>query len=307
MGGVAEYIHALSREVGRIDRTGIPDGMCIGLDVGGYRNAGQRCDFLHKLAGGAHADGHGFGKGLTELTLQPLRGSLGDFRVEHDIEVGVWQALQIGRAGAQGGYDGNIHAHAAQELADFLDVITVAKAQGAGAQDVAARAACAVHRACRIRLLCQATHQVVEGLGSAPVFLALVGRQLQCHHRNGQVQRLRQAARIVLNQLGGARSTHQHGLGRKPVVRVFHGGFEQLCRIATEVTRLEGGVGHRRAAGQALDHGEQQVGVGVALGCVHHVMHIRHGRGHAHGADVRRAFVCPECELHGVRLLRRPA
>ena len=272
--------------------------MCIGLDVGGYRNTGQCGDFLHKLAGGAHADGYGFGKGLPELALQPLRSGLRDFGIEHDIEVSVRQALQIGCAGAQGGHDGHIHAHAGQQLADFLDVIAVAEAQGAGAQDVAARAACTLSGACHIGLLRQAANQVVEGLGSAPVFLALVGGQLQCHHRNRQVQRLRQAARVVLNQLGGARSTHQHGLGRKTVVGVFHGGFEQLCRIATEVTRLEGGVGHRRAAGQALDHGEQQVGVGVALGCVHHVMHIRHGRGHAHGADVRRAFVCPECELH---------
>ena len=223
--------------------------MRIGLDVGGHRNTGQFGDFLHKLAGGAHANRYGFGEGLTELALQPLRGGLGDFGVKNDVEVSVRQALHIGSAGAQGGDDGHIHAHAVQQLADFFHVIAVAKAQGAGAQDVAARAACAVHRACHIGLLRQAAHQVVEGLGSAPVFLALVGGQLQCHHWNRQVQRQRQAARVVLNQLRRARGTHQHGLGRKTVVGVFHGGFEQLCRVATEVARLEGGVGHGRAAG----------------------------------------------------------
>ena len=273
--------------------------MCIGLDVGRYRDTGQCGDFLHKFAGGAHANRYGFGEGLSELALQPLRSGLRDFGVEHDIEVSVRQALHIGCAGAQGGHDGHIHAHAVQQLADFFDVVAMPKAQGTGAQDVAARAARAVHRARHVGLARQAANQVVEGLGSAPVFLALVGRQLQCHNRNRQVQRQRQAARVVLNQLRSARGTHQHGLRRKTVVRVFDGGLEQLCRVATEVARLEGGVGHRRAAGQALDHGEQQVGVGVALGCVHHVMHVGHGRGHAHGADVWRAFVCPECELHG--------
>ena len=51
--------------------------------------------------------------------------------------------------------------------------------------------------------------------------------------------------------------------------------------------------------GAALDHGEQQVGVGVALGRVQDEVDALHGGGDAHGADVGRAFVGPEGELHG--------
>ena len=47
-----------------------------------------------------------------------------------------------------------------------------------------------------------------------------------------------------------------------------------------------------------LDHREQQVGVGVALRRVQHVVHALHRGGDAHRADVRRAFVGPDGELH---------
>jgi hypothetical protein len=48
-----------------------------------------------------------------------------------------------------------------------------------------------------------------------------------------------------------------------------------------------------------LDHGEEQVGVGVALRRVQDVVQALHGRGDAHGADMGRALVCPDGQLHG--------
>ena len=102
-----------------------------------------------------------------------------------------------------------------------------------------------------------------------------------------------------MNQLGGARRADHHGLRLEALKGVARGGFEQLRGVAAQVARLEGGVGDRRALGQALNHGEQQVSVGVALRCVQHVMHTFHRGGDAHGTDVRWAFVSPQGELHG--------
>jgi assimilatory nitrate reductase catalytic subunit len=61
----------------------------------------------------------------------------------------------------------------------------------------------------------------------------------------------------------------------------------------------------KRAPGQALDHREQQIGVGVALRRVQHVVHVAQRGGHAHGADVRRAFVGPQGQLHDQATRRR--
>ena len=142
--------------------------------------------------------------------------------------------------------------------------------------------------------------QLVKGLGCAPVFFALISGQFKCNNRDGQLQRLRQTTRVVLNQLGGAGGAHQHGVRFETCVGMGHGVFEQLCGVAAQVTCLEGGVGDRRAFVAALDHGEQQVGVGVALRCMQHVVHVLHGRGDAHRTNVGWAFVCPERELHVV-------
>jgi hypothetical protein len=48
-----------------------------------------------------------------------------------------------------------------------------------------------------------------------------------------------------------------------------------------------------------LDHREEQVGIGVALGRVQDVVQALHRGGDTHGADMGRAFVCPDGQLHG--------
>ena len=143
--------------------------------------------------------------------------------------------------------------------------------------------------------------QPVEGLRRAPVLLLLVGWQFQRDHRHRQVERLRQPAGIVLDQFGGAGSSYQDRLRLEAFIGFRHGRLEQFGGVAAEVAGLEGGVGHRRALGPPLDHGEQQIGVGVALRSVQHVMHAFHRGGDPHGSHMGRGFVCPERQLHGVR------
>ena len=52
------------------------------------------------------------------------------------------------------------------------------------------------------------------------------------------------------------------------------------------------------AAGAALDHGDQQVRIGVALRRMQHEVHAPHAGRDPHRAHMRRTFVGPERELH---------
>ena len=300
VGGVAKNIDPLAGQVGRIDRLGVPVGVGVARVLCGLGQAGERADFGDEVACGVAAQGHGLGVRLVKLTLQPLRGGQADFGVEHHVEVGLGQFLHIGDARAQGRDHSDIDTQLVQQLRDFLDVVAVAKAQGAGAQDVAGGSD--LRGLIGGGFVHQVAAQLVKGLARAPVFLALVRGQLQGHHGDGQLQGLGQTARVVLDQLGGAGRAHQHGSG----VEARHGlacsVLEQLGRVTAQIARLEGGVGDGRAARQALDHGEQQVGVSVALRGVQHIVHVRHGGGHAHRAHMGRSFVSPERQLHGVFL-----
>ena len=140
--------------------------------------------------------------------------------------------------------------------------------------------------------------QLIERFGGAPVLLLLVRRKFERDDRDRQVESLRETPRIVLDQLGRAGRADQHRLRLEPRVRIARGVLEEFGRVAAEVARLEGRVGHRRTPRQPLDHREQQVGVGVALRRVQHVVHVPHRGRDAHRADVRRSFVGPERELH---------
>ena len=144
----------------------------------------------------------------------------------------------------------------------------------------------------------QATHHLVEGFGRAPVLFLLVRGQLQRNHRDRQVKCRREPAWIVLDQLGGTRGTDHHCRRLEPLMGLAGSVLEQLRGIAAEVARLKGGVGDRRSLGQSLDHGEEQIGVGVALWRMQHVVDIFQRSRDPHRTHVRRAFVGPQCQLH---------
>jgi hypothetical protein len=145
----------------------------------------------------------------------------------------------------------------------------------------------------------QRADELVEGLVCAEVLLALVGRKFQRHDRHGDAHGLGQAAGIVLDQLGRAGGADDQRLRLEAVIGVLTGLLEDPGGVLAEVAALEGRVGHGRAVVAPLDHGEEQVGVGVALGRVQDVVQALHGGGDAHRAHMGRAFVCPDGELHG--------
>jgi hypothetical protein len=144
----------------------------------------------------------------------------------------------------------------------------------------------------------ESADQLVEGFGGAPVFFFLVGRQVHRDDWDRQVQRAGEAAGIVLDQFGGAGRADQQGLRLETLIGFAGGILEQFGGIAAEVARLECRVGDGRALRLALDHGEEQIGVCITLGCVQDVVQAVHAGGDSHGPDMRWAFVCPECQLH---------
>ena len=208
------------------------------------------------------------------------------------------RAMSRGRGAERG--DG-VHGDAdlGEQAGQLLDVVAVAEAERGGAEDVAARLRGAVG------LDRQAADDLQEGLGGAEALLALVGGQFQRDHRDRQAEGLGEAGGVVLDQLGGAGGADDDRLGAEAVVGVAAGGLEELRGVGAEVAGLEGGVGDRRAVAAALDHGEEEVGVGVALRRVQHVVQAGHAGGDAHGADMRRAFVGPDAELHSRSAPRR--
>ena len=138
MGSITKNEHTLARQVGGIDRARIPDRMAVVFQIGGHFHARQRRHFFHEVACGAHANRYGFGEGLVELTLEPQSSGVGHFGVEHHIERGQGDVLQVSHTGVQGGHHIHLDAHVFQQLGDFFHVIAVAKAQSRGPQDVAA-------------------------------------------------------------------------------------------------------------------------------------------------------------------------
>ena len=231
-----------------------------------------------------------------------MRCAHADLWVQHNVEISICQLANVCHRGFQRRNHVDVDTQFVEQLRDFFHVVTVPKAQSAWTQNVAARTALG---SLLLWLQNQMAAQLIKRFAGTPILFALVRRQLQRNDGNVQFQGVCQTAWIVLNQLGGARRTYQHGRRFEAFNGLTCRIFEKLCRVATQVTCLECCVRDWRATGQALNHGEQQIGVGIALGCVQHIVHIAHGGGNAHGANVWRSFVCPKRELHLVFLCRQ--
>ncbi len=145
---------------------------------------------------------------------------------------------------------------------------------------------------------CKPAREAIEGFRGAPVLLLPIGGEFERYDRDRQSERAGEAAGIVLKQFGGAGGGDDNRLGLESLVGLADRGLEQLRRVGAEVAGLEGRVGDGRAFAAALDHGEQKIGVGVALRGVQHEVDARHARHDADRADMGRAFICPEREVH---------
>ena len=198
----------------------------------------------------------------------------------------------IGGRGAHGG--GHVHgdAEVVEKGRHLFDVVAVAEAERGGAEDVGGDMGRALAGGGEV------AGDLEEGLIRAEVFLALVGGQFQRDHRDGEAHGFGQPAGIVLDELCGAGGADDQGLWPEPLIGVAAGLAEEIGGVGAEVPGLEGGVGDGRAVVPPLDHREEEIGIGVALGGVEHVVEARHARGDAHGAHMGRAFICPDGELH---------
>ena len=141
-------------------------------------------------------------------------------------------------------------------------------------------------------------NQLKERLVGAEVFFSLVRRKFKGDHRDGKSDGLCKATGVILNQLGSARGTDNHRLWLEALVSRPAGVSKKLSCIGPEIAGLKRRIGHRRPMVPALDHREEEIGIGVALRRVQNVMQAGHAGGDSHGADMRRAFICPDRQFH---------
>ena len=206
--------------------------------------------------------------------------------------MGGRQAGDVGGRGAKGRGNVDRNPHAGEQARDLGHVVAVAKAKRGGPQDVAAD-----RRRPRLRTG-KVADDLVEGLVGAEVFLALVGREVERDHRDAEVERLGEAPGVVLDEFGGAGGADDDGFGREACDGIAGGVLEECRGIGAKVARLEGRVGDRRTVVAPFDHGEEEVGIGVALWRVQDVMQALHRGGDPHRADMRGALVSPDGQLH---------
>ena len=237
---------------------------------------------------------------LPECLVEPAARRIGDFGVEADVEIGRTQPREIGRAGTERRGHVDVDAERAEQAGDFYNVVAVAESQRGRPEQIDARTTAFAGRRAQI-LVGEFADQLVEGLRRAPIFLALIARQFERHDRDREPHRLGETRGIVLDQLGGAGRADQHRLRLEAFERIARGTLEQFGGVLAEIARLEGGVGDRGTLAAPFNHREQQIGIGVALRRVEHVMHALHRGRDPHCPDMGWSFVGPDGELHRVR------
>ena len=267
--------------------------------------------FYEEIVGGAHANRHRSAEGHAEIALQPAAAGFRHLWIKADVQIGIGDPLQILHACPEGRHHTYIDAVQGEQFLHLQNVVAAAEAQQGGAQQVhPGPAALVLPRPGVVLavggclLLQQVAHQLVEGFRGPPVLLFAVGRQLQTHHRHGELHALGQGTGLILNQLRGAAFPHQQGIGLEAIHRFTHMPFHQFGGVPAEIPGLKGGVGDGRTLSAPLNHREQQIGIGVPLGGMEHVMNAAHGGGNAHGPHMGWPFVGPERELHGIRRAR---
>ena len=302
VGRVGEDHHPLAGEVGGIDRSRVPPetgrgGERFGIDL----QARQRAHLGREVPRGADTDRHRGDHRLAEPAFQPPAGGTCDLRIQADVEVRGRDAPDGLRRRTERCRHVDVHPDPVEQPRDLHHVVAAAEAERRRPEQVRARPAPVGIRN-RIRSVAgqrdQRPHETVECLARPPVLLSRVRRQLKRHHRHRQVEGAREIAGLVLDELGRARLAHEKGPGLESLECLAQGADDEIRGVATEVARLERGVGHGRPPPVALDHREQEIRVGVALRRVQHVVDAVHGVRDAHRPDVRRSLVGPDRELH---------
>ncbi len=198
----------------------------------------------------------------------------------------------VRRARAERRDDVDRDAKLEEEPGQLLHIVPVAEAEPRRPDDVAADPLRPRHR------LREMPHDLEEGLVRPEILLPLIAREVERDDRDRQVERRRHAARIVLDQLRRAGGADDDRLRPEALIGVAARVLEKVRRVGAKVARLEGRVGYGRPMVTPLDHREEKVGVGVALRRMKNVMQPLHAGGDAHGADMRRAFIGPDGQLH---------
>ena len=197
--------------------------------------------------------------------LQPGGGGVADLAIQHHVGIGVGQGRQRLRRRIEGRDDMHIDPDRPQELPDLAHIIAATETERGGPEEVHARAATAAFRTRTYRRSHQRARQMIEGLRGPPVLLLGVGGELQRDHRDRELHPHRERPRLILDQLGGTGFADEERAGFEALVRLPHRRHHEICGVPTQVSGLEGGVGHRRPRRPALDHREEEIGVGVAL------------------------------------------
>ena len=107
-----------------------------------------------------------------------------------------------------------------------------------------------------------------------------------------------------MDQFSRAGGSNDNGLRLEPIIGILARLFEQARRICAQVPRLKCGVSHRWSVIAALDHREEQIGIGVTLRRMKNVMKLFHAGGNAHRANMGRAFICPNREFHSAATVK---
>ncbi len=209
----------LAGQVGRVDRARIPrQARRVGGDDRLDVEAGDAADLADEVDRRAIAHRHGADGRLLERLFQPARGGVGGLGIEHDVEVGRAEPLEVGGRRPHRRGDVDVDAEQPEQPGDLDDVVAVAETERGRAEQVRRRTA-AGHRRALDRGVRQRPDERVERLRRAPILLALVRRQVEVDHRHRQVERLGEPGGVVLDQLGGARRADQQRLrlrsGRK--------------------------------------------------------------------------------------------
>ena len=69
---------------------------------------------------------------LFEITLQPLRTQIGNFRVEHHIKVCIGQFSDISNRSRERGHHIDVDTYVGQQFTNFSQVIAMSKTQCGG-------------------------------------------------------------------------------------------------------------------------------------------------------------------------------